>query len=731
MKPHKSAWLLVILLFAFFGNTDAIITSQEQDNQLSTRKSEETPFLRVRNQDGFLTMLEERKRELTSKSSKKSKSKIVKSSSSLKSVKSNKSSQNDKHTTTECGANYCEAKQVNLGVMKSCLKGNFTLSSVYFPEDGVEYDQARLIAWQFSRFPQAIVYVEDVEEVQAALACAVDNGYKVSPRGHNHSYQGLGTMDGYVVIDMTRTCKPDEFVINKDDQGPHILQGSKYIGTMKAQAGCTNAIMLAMGDKHFREEGGLTLIGSCPSVGITGYVLGGGTGDASPYLGYAVDINKEFEIVLHNGTVVTASEDENADLYWATRGGGGGNGIITHLTYKVVAAPKQKEEKVNGKKFTVFNLSMKMKKVSFDKGAARIQEWFYDADPLITGKFGGGFSWSTKGIVSTLVYLGSWREALQDLQSTGLLDEELFQPYYYPSDPPMSRVGDAVLVENYKVLCTYSSVSSSSCPELESTPSGLVNGFTGKMPTITAFQFDSYAEAEAFNICIGAFFSVIIGGDFGYTNTTGNMCQDLGIDADNCEDLPMTYIPWVNITIPKLCTDKAVIDAMLEAAGDPSSIMNSHGPSPELLSKIVKRDPTSADYQGLMELGPRASGSALFQRFDDQFFAKLLRETSETSNHLQHAASLHVDPDETAFPWRNAAWLIEYNSHDEAKNFSTRLLDGGYTPQGYYNYMQPTAAEKWRSLYFGNHWRKLTKIRAKYDPKDVFGKPYTIESIGE
>ena len=56
-------------------------------------------------------------------------------------------------------------------------------------------------------FPAAIVYVEDVEEVkQALLACTVDNGYKISTRGGNHSYQGtMVTMDGYVMIDMGLT----------------------------------------------------------------------------------------------------------------------------------------------------------------------------------------------------------------------------------------------------------------------------------------------------------------------------------------------------------------------------------------------------------------------------------------------------------------------------------------------------------------------------------------------
>ena len=72
--------------------------------------------------------------------------------------------------------------------------------------------------------------------------------------------------------------------MDEKNQGPHILEGSRYIGTIKAQAGCTNAIMLAAGHKNFEDEGGITLIGTCPSVGITGFALGGGVVTPRPTL---------------------------------------------------------------------------------------------------------------------------------------------------------------------------------------------------------------------------------------------------------------------------------------------------------------------------------------------------------------------------------------------------------------------------------------------------------------
>jgi len=677
------------------------------------------------------------------KSAKENKSKDKKSWTRSKSSKSAKRSKKTDGggggIPQECSVDYCEAKQINLGSMQTCLNDKFQhLSNLYFPGDGEDYDVARYTAFRASRYPAAVVYVEDVDEVKAVLECAVNNGYKVSPRGGNHSYQGLGTMDGYVVIDMGRTCKLDEFVINKDDQGPHILEGSKYIGTMKAQAGCTNAAMLAAGHTHFKEEGGMTLIGSCPSVGITGFVLGGGAGDVSPYVGYAVDIVKEFQIVLYDGTVVKASEDENPDLYWASRGGGGGNGVVTHLTYKVVQAPRQKYEEVDGKKFTVMRTSFILKPEKFEEGAARFQEWFYDADPLITGKFGGALDWfskipysdniTTTAVDMTNVYLGSWREAIEDLQTTGLYDDELFQ-YVLPSGP--ARTDDVTLAENHEILCRSSS--SSSCTEFEDTPGAMVEFMGDKVPITRAFQFDSYAEAEAFHICIGGLFNSAPNGDFAWSNTSGDFCKDLGIDDDKCEDKPFNLL-LPNPTyarVPKSCNDKVVIDAMLQAAGDPSSFINSHGPSPELIDRLGFFPFISETLDYWSKVGPLSAGASMFPRFDDAFFAKLIKETSEGANHLQHGAALQVHPDDTAYPWRNAAFQVEYDNEDSAKDFIGRILEGGYTPQGYYAYLNPAGMKKWRSYFFGDKWKKLSKIRAEYDPKDVFGKPLTIESIGE
>lgn len=104
----------------------------------------------------------------------------------------------------------------------------------------------------------------------------------ISARGGIHSYQGLATMDCYVVIDIGRTCKPDEIVVDKTNRGSHTLQGNKNIGTIMAQARCTNIIMMAAGNEHFGE-------------------VAGGAGDISPCVGYGVDVVKGFELILYYG----------------------------------------------------------------------------------------------------------------------------------------------------------------------------------------------------------------------------------------------------------------------------------------------------------------------------------------------------------------------------------------------------------------------------------------------
>lgn len=173
------------------------------------------------------------------------------------------------------------------------------------------------------RLPAAILFAETTADVVAAVNCARVNGYKVSPRGGGNDYESLSTLEGSVVIDMKLNCKMEDFETDRTASGEHILPGSRYIGKIKVPSGCSNAAFLAAVYKEFKDDGGMTVVGSCPAVGVVGYILNGGFGDTTPYCGTGADMVDEIEMVLYNGTTITATETENEEVFWVSKGGTG------------------------------------------------------------------------------------------------------------------------------------------------------------------------------------------------------------------------------------------------------------------------------------------------------------------------------------------------------------------------------------------------------------------------
>jgi len=120
--------------------------------------------------------------------------------------------------------------------------------------------------FRFRRLPAAVLFAKTTADVIAAVNCARVNGFKVSPRGRGHDYNALSTLDASLVIDMQLNCKMENFEADRTVSGKHILPGSRYIGRMKVPSGCTNAVFLAAVYKEFKDDGGMTVVGQCPSV---------------------------------------------------------------------------------------------------------------------------------------------------------------------------------------------------------------------------------------------------------------------------------------------------------------------------------------------------------------------------------------------------------------------------------------------------------------------------------
>ena len=179
------------------------------------------------------------------------------------------------------------------------------------------YDDARAVHnGMIDRRPAVVVRVANVGDVKAAVAHARDNGLPLSIRGGGHSAPGFGTNDGGVVIDFS------------DRRSVRVDPASQ---TARADAGATwgdfNAATHAFG---LATTGGVI-----STTGIAGLTLGGGIGYLSRGLGLSLDNLISADVVTADGRFLVASQDENADLFWALRGGGGNFGVCTALEYQL------------------------------------------------------------------------------------------------------------------------------------------------------------------------------------------------------------------------------------------------------------------------------------------------------------------------------------------------------------------------------------------------------------
>ncbi|VAZ59009.1 putative FAD-linked oxidoreductase YvdP [Mycobacterium persicum] len=164
--------------------------------------------------------------------------------------------------------------------------------------------------------PAAVVTVTSQADVEKAVAFAAANKLKIAPRGGGHSYIGASAAAGAMVIDLRGLTGG----VNFDSATGNVTMpaATELYAAQQALAGAGRAIPT----------------GSCPTVGVGGLTLGGGMGADSRHAGLTCDALKSATVVLPSGQTVTASADDHPDLFWALRGGGGGNfGVTTSMTF--------------------------------------------------------------------------------------------------------------------------------------------------------------------------------------------------------------------------------------------------------------------------------------------------------------------------------------------------------------------------------------------------------------
>lgn len=161
--------------------------------------------------------------------------------------------------------------------------------------------------------PTAIAMCESAEDVRTSLLWAQDNGVPLVARSGGHSYAGYSCTTG-LMINLTR------------------MNGFAFDGQLATfGGGARNQDVY----NQLPPLGRALPHGRCPPVGLAGLTLGGGIGFDMRLRGLTIDELVATEVVLADGQIVHCSESENPDLFWACRGGGGGNfGINTSFTYR-------------------------------------------------------------------------------------------------------------------------------------------------------------------------------------------------------------------------------------------------------------------------------------------------------------------------------------------------------------------------------------------------------------
>ena len=183
--------------------------------------------------------------------------------------------------------------------------------------DDAEYDEARSVHnAMIDKRPALIARPATPDEVARVVAFARDNDLLLAIRGGGHNGAGLGTVDDGVVIDLS---------LLKD------IEVDPQARTVRVGGGCTWGEV----DSATNEHGLATPSGIISTTGVGGLTLGGGIGHLSRKHGLAIDNLLEADVVLASGERVRASADENPDLFWALRGGGGNFGVVTSFLFRL------------------------------------------------------------------------------------------------------------------------------------------------------------------------------------------------------------------------------------------------------------------------------------------------------------------------------------------------------------------------------------------------------------
>jgi len=180
-----------------------------------------------------------------------------------------------------------------------------------------DYDSARkLFNAMIDKRPRLIAQCVDAADVIAAVNVARQAGLDVAGRCGAHSGPGLGSVDDGLVIDLSALRG---VIVDPNARIAHVLGGT----------------LLGEVDHAAQAFGLAAPFGIISTTGVGGLTLGGGVGHMTRKLGLSIDNLVEADVVLADGSFVTASDKQHPDLFWALRGGGGNFGVVTRFAFKL------------------------------------------------------------------------------------------------------------------------------------------------------------------------------------------------------------------------------------------------------------------------------------------------------------------------------------------------------------------------------------------------------------
>lgn len=177
------------------------------------------------------------------------------------------------------------------------------------------YDDARAV-WNamIDRRPLAVVRCLGVADVVAAVDFARQNDLLLSIKGGGHNIAGLAVADGALMLDLG-------------------LMRGVWVDAERRIARAQGGCQLGDVDRETQLHGLATVLGFVSATGVAGLTLGGGFGYLTRRFGWTTDNVVAMEVVTAEGQVVRASSEENSDLFWGLRGGGGNFGVVTAIDY--------------------------------------------------------------------------------------------------------------------------------------------------------------------------------------------------------------------------------------------------------------------------------------------------------------------------------------------------------------------------------------------------------------